>query len=88
MSLLYIITESEDGPVKIGIAKKPGCRLKELQTGNARRLDLYWCVPFQTAGKARAAEQRVHRELDKHRMVGERFSLTPQDAARLVGAAV
>ena len=87
-SLLYIITEGENGPVKIGIAKRPGFRMKELQTGNARQLDLYWCRPFENTTFARIAEQRVHRDLQKHRMVGEWFALGPVRAAALVEAAL
>lgn len=38
ISFVYVIGEEGDGPVKIGVAKDPIKRLRNMQTGNPRRL--------------------------------------------------
>jgi hypothetical protein len=43
-SYVYVI-RGPDGPVKIGVAKRPITRLKTLQTGNPHRLRLLLVVP-------------------------------------------
>jgi hypothetical protein len=37
-SYIYFIGEQDDGPVKIGLAKDPVKRVRQMQTGNPRRL--------------------------------------------------
>lgn len=74
-SFLYIISEGEDGPVKIGRSRNPGARLCELQTGNARRLRVVVCYEL-THNDACDAERLLHDELSRHAMAGEWFELS------------
>ena len=41
---VYFIGEDEDGPIKIGSAKDPILRLRALQTGNPRRLQVEYVL--------------------------------------------
>ena len=65
-----IVAESA---VKIGIARNPFTRIRELQTGNPLDLRL---VAIEDAGEdARYLEHYVHHALRAHRMRGEWFRL-------------
>jgi hypothetical protein len=75
ISFLYIISEGEHGPVKIGRSRNPGARLYELQTGNARFLRLVATYEL-THDEACDAERLLHDELDGHSMAGEWFDLS------------
>lgn len=44
VEFVYVISEGEDGPLKIGKAKDPIGRLRTMQTGNSRRLKLEFVV--------------------------------------------
>jgi hypothetical protein len=76
-SFLYIISEGEDGPVKIGRSRNPGARLCELQTGNARFLRVAACYEL-THDEACDAERSLHEQLSDHAMNGEWFRLSEQ----------
>jgi hypothetical protein len=52
---VYFIGEEDDGPIKIGTAKDPVLRLRDLQTGNPRRLQ----IEYVLVGDARL-EQLLH----------------------------
>lgn len=54
MSYLYIIAQGEGGPVKVGISADPEPRLRQLQTGNPRRLSLVGV--WDVYGEEREAE--------------------------------
>lgn len=41
---VYFIGEDNDGPMKIGTAKDPIQRLRDMQTGNSRRLRVEWAL--------------------------------------------
>lgn len=43
-TFVYFIGESDDGPVKIGFAKDPIARLRQMQTGNPRRLRIEYVL--------------------------------------------
>ena len=87
-SMIYIIGGSRDGPLKVGIAGNPLHRLKELQTGNAQRLQLFWQLPVPQDG-ARSKEGLIHdflrssRSLRGFRNIGGRVG----DRAWLPGVA-
>ena len=57
--------------VKIGIAKDPDTRLRELQTGNCEHLVLLAVVP----GGGGALEKELHRKFRKTRIQGEWYEL-------------
>jgi hypothetical protein len=71
---LYIISESPNGPVKIGRSISPGSRLATLQTGNPRPLRIYasYLLPDDDVVMA---EEHLHHELEHRAMVGEWFDL-------------
>lgn len=60
--------------VKIGLAVSPERRLRELQTGNARRLWLNISIGPMSEKKAARFERRLHRRFKKWRLVGEWFN--------------
>lgn len=61
---------------KIGIADNPQKRLKELQTGNAERLELVRAVACLDA---KNAERFLHSHFRRKQRVGEWFFLTDRD---------
>jgi hypothetical protein len=71
---VYAIAGSLDGPTKIGIAKDPFKRCKELQTGNPHKLRVYAMFP---CGFARDFERSARDSLPTCRMEGEWFDLSP-----------
>lgn len=76
---LYVIAPSEDGPCKIGIARDPDKRLRELQTGNPHKLGVYL---ISKCSNAQDFEYRAHRHLASKRMQGEWFDITVVEAAK------
>lgn len=84
-SFLYIISEGEAGPIKIGRSRNPGARMCELQTGNARRLRLFTKYEL-THDEACEAERTLHEELSGFAMAGEWFELTEMFMAEYMPA--
>lgn len=66
-TFVYLIGEENDGPVKIGFAADPIRRLRELQTGNPRRLRIE-CLIFGNA----TTESLLHGYLQPHVIPGKR----------------
>lgn len=78
----YLIAADGTHLVKIGIAKDPARRLKELQTGQPMTLHLLWSVVGDY-------ERDLHVHFDAYRVRGEWFDLTPLgDPVEVVTAAV
>jgi hypothetical protein len=73
-SFLYIISEGEHGPVKVGRSRNPGARISELQTGNARRLRVVVTYEF-THNEACDAERLLHEALSEFALAGEWFDV-------------
>lgn len=72
---LYIISEGEDGPIKIGRSRNAWTRLQALQTGNPRSLKIAaaWALrPDEVV----EAESMLHEELENFELVGEWFQLS------------
>lgn len=63
----YFIQAESGGPVKIGKAKDPARRLKELQTSHYDRLRILATIEGD-------CERELHRQLKQHRMTGEWFA--------------
>jgi Meiotically up-regulated gene 113 len=59
---------------KVGIAKDPFSRLKQLQTGHPNKLELLRTYKFQNKSDAFELEQLVHRDLFSCRAEGEWFN--------------
>ena len=71
MSCVYIISEGKSGPVKVGVARNPDSRVRELQSGNPKRLYVadWWQMPDRN--EAFAVERAILDEMAPYRMVGE-----------------
>lgn len=71
--MIYMIRIGSVGPVKIGVAKNPLWRVKELQTAHPERLVLL--DQFDAPDKE---ERFLHERLKAHRLVGEWFKPEPE----------
>lgn len=86
---VYVISESIDGPCKIGYGSNPNARIIDCQIGNPRRLTL----AFQAAStNPKRVEFVAHGLLTASHLGGEWFDVTVaravtaiDEAARLVG---
>jgi len=69
--LLYFITDGEY--LKIGFSSAPHLRLKTLQTGNARFLDIVFCIngPNWSEGEYKIHERLAHEYFRAHHERGE-----------------
>lgn len=77
---VYLITESYSDrlkgfcAVKIGLAVDPNRRIRELQTGNARRLELLMTIGPMSEKQAADTERKLHKRFERYRLVGEWFT--------------
>jgi len=70
--MIYFIRESDNGPIKVGVTKRPETRLKSLQTGNPRPLKLISILPGYAA-----KEKKIKSDLKVHSINGEWFNPAP-----------
>lgn len=85
---IYVICEGKDAEsVKIGFSVDPDKRVRQLQTGHAASLMVFYREAVE-ADKVRALERVVHRLLSHRRQKGEWFSLNPTDAVLEIKHAV
>lgn len=85
---LYVICEGKDAQsVKIGFSVDPDKRVRQLQTGHASPLVVFYKEEIE-AEKVRPLERIVHRLLSHRRQKGEWFSLNPADAVLEIKHAV
>lgn len=75
MSEVYII-EHELGPLKIGVAKRPSSRLRDLQTSCPYELSL---KRSKQCDDAQAVENYLHTRFSHYRMRGEWFDIPPRE---------
>lgn len=79
LAYIYMITDSE-GYVKVGITKNnPEKRLKQLQTGHASKISIYYTEEFEcTRNRLLKIEKLIHREIGNKykRTHGEWFKLS------------
>ncbi len=74
----YFIIENEDNDdsrIKIGFSKKPEKRIKELQTGNSRKLAIMGWIESED----KSLEKNLHQKYEEFRLTGEWFSIEPCD---------
>lgn len=76
MSEFVYVIEHELGPLKIGKAKNPERRLRELQTSCPYALELRQKRQTETA---RAVEQYLHGYFSRYRRRGEWFDIPPSE---------
>ena len=69
---LYIIQTDDEEYTKIGISKNPHKRLKQLQTGNPRKLNLMIHYPVE-GGDPYRIEKQIHEHFSRYRVEGEWF---------------
>lgn len=85
---LYIICHADgerpSGPVKIGIGNNPRIRVRDMQTGNPRKLDLWTTFKLPHRMTAHSLEKHIHSCLADKRLMGEWFNIEPQHATILV----
>lgn len=78
MSFVYVIGESECGPVKIGRTKSLEQRLASLQVGNHRRLQV---LASANCPRPASVEASLHDRFRSKRLTGEWFSVDSATAA-------
>lgn len=73
-SVYFIQAGPSDGPVKIGVARDPWARMREIQTGNAEDLSM---LGVAATDDAYALEATLHRRFQSARVRGEWFRMVP-----------
>lgn len=75
---VYFVKEGDDNSyLKVGIASDPDRRIKELQTGNPRKLSLLGVIPCESKEEARHIEKELLMRVEKEkRLEGEWFEAT------------
>lgn len=68
---LYVIADPRNRMVKFGRSVHPGTRLRNLNTGNGTKLELWGFCPH----KSPLTEREVHSKLKEFRLSGEWFRL-------------
>jgi len=83
---IYIVgpEEIENNPIKIGVAVDPLSRFSEIQVSNFIPLKLF--DHFWMAGRAVTlrVERAVHQHFDEHRVRGEWFQISIENAASAI----
>lgn len=75
-AFVYIVADTASlRPVKVGVTRSLANRLRELQSGNHRRLQLCIAFEFKSRAIAEAVEQLVHEKYAEHRKRGEWFDI-------------
>jgi len=80
MRSVYLI-RGNDGKYKIGIAKNPTQRIKQLQTGNSDKLVIIETYQSENASKIETA---LHNHYGHLRNEGEWFDLSISDEAKFI----
>lgn len=79
LTYIYVISERPDRrlggrlAVKVGVARNPQRRCKELQTANPRKLDVTLVIGPMSEKMAFRLEAKIHRYLHRYRLNGEWF---------------
>jgi hypothetical protein len=84
LKLVYVMGSSRDGPLKIGFAKDPETRARDLQTGAPRALHVYWQFPVTEPERW---ERLIHDALAPSRLKGEWFDIPVERAIAALWAA-
>jgi len=77
----YLIKDNENGLYKIGVAKNPQKRLKELQTGNPFEL---FIVDTYLTEYSNKIEKTLHRKYSYLKKEGEWFNLSIQEEVSFI----
>lgn len=74
-------------PYKIGFTKDPDKRLKTLQTGNPKKLQIHY-KEMISENEVKYIERQIHNELKRKQVSGEWFNISLDDAISEVKYAV
>ena len=86
---LYLISAAGNRHVKVGIAKNPVRRCRELQTGCPNKLTIAWISPEMDEQTARDFEKLAHQRLGFRLGGGSEWRQMPvADARRLISEMV
>jgi predicted GIY-YIG superfamily endonuclease len=80
MKSVYLI-RGNDGKYKIGIAKHPIQRIKQLQTGNSEQLKL---IEIYQSENARKIESALHNRYSYVKNIGEWFDLSVTEEVNFI----
>lgn len=80
--VVYFVQAEDGGPIKIGVAKAPEKRLRELQATSPQVLRILTTVPGGTA-----RERELHSQFAEHRLHGEWFSDECEELLSLISEA-
>lgn len=69
---VYFISDN-DGSMKVGVTENIDKRMKALQTGNAKPLELMYYVQTKDMKEAYELEAALHRKLKRHKIINEWF---------------
>lgn len=78
---VYFITDGE--LTKVGIAASLPNRMKQLQTGNGRKLRAMYIIPENTQKEALDVERMLHKCFSEKQEVGEWFNITEEEVKRV-----
>lgn len=81
-SNVYFISDGEF--VKIGKSDDVECRLKQLQTCNAKQLFIIGYLPCKNPASAMNKEDFLHNTLEKHKSHGEWYKISHKKAVDLI----
>lgn len=77
---IYLICAIGTDRYKLGMSKKPGQRLQQLQVGSSHELQLVLTIP---TGDMSRLEQLLHKTFKRNRNRGEWFTLSENDVRYL-----
>lgn len=83
---IYVIGDNAS-PYKIGFTKDPDKRLRTLQTGNHKKLQIHY-KEMIGENEVKYIEGRIHEELKRKQVSGEWFNVSLDDAISEVKYAV
>lgn len=83
---IYVIGDTAS-PYKIGFTKDPDKRLKTLQTGNPKKLQIHYKEQINE-NEVKYIEKQIHNELKRKQVSGEWFNISLDDAISEVKYAV
>jgi len=78
---VYLIKDNDNGFYKIGIARDPQKRLKELQTGNPNQLTIIETFLSEYSNKV---EKNLHRKYSYTKKEGEWFDLSIKEEVSFI----
>ena len=81
---VYFIQEGNTHLYKVGRTNEPLTRLKQLQTGNPRRLKLYRAIECRDLASACRLELNLHKYLAGQKVFGEWYKINKKHIQEIV----